>query len=230
VQPADPFHVGYDALFTLDFDGTHLRQVNPPGGGLFPAWSPTDAVIAFSGPSADPRVDHIFVMASDGSGGARDLGVRGECARWSPDGKHIAYCSHNGDGNWAIWTVDADGSDARQLTSPTFRPPAGANGDYPVAWSPDGRQMLISSARDGARAMYVMDAAGSNVRRLLHGMKGVNSPSVWLPGGWIVFAHYAGENARPRWYAVRPDGSHLVRLSWLDGAGDPIDWSPKSSH
>ena len=228
VKPGDPFHVGYNALFTLNRDGTHLRQVNPPGGGLFPAWSPTDDLIAFSGPSADPRVDHILVMTSDGSGTARDLGVRGECARWSPDGTRIAYCSHNGDGNWAVWTVGADGSDPHQLTHPVLRPPAGANGDYPVAWSPNGRRIVISSARDGLRAMYLLDADGGNAHRLLHSTKGVDSPSVWLRGGWIVFAHYASERARPRWYAVRPDGSHRVRLSSLDGAGDPIDWSAAS--
>jgi NAD(P)-dependent dehydrogenase (short-subunit alcohol dehydrogenase family) len=47
-----------------------------------------------------------------------DLGAPGECATWSPDSSKLMYCSHPGDGNWAVWVMSADGSDRRQLTDP----------------------------------------------------------------------------------------------------------------
>jgi Tol biopolymer transport system component len=54
-----------------------------------------------------------------------DLGPQGECATWSPDSSKLMYCSHPGDGNWAVWVMNADGSNRRQLTHPTLIAPAG---------------------------------------------------------------------------------------------------------
>ncbi len=39
---------------------------------------------------------------------------------------------------------------------------------YPV-WSPDGEQIVFASTRDGQNEIYVMDADGSNHRRLTYG-------------------------------------------------------------
>src|SRR5207249_665066 len=79
--------------------------------------------------------ESIFVVNPDGSG-LRDLHVRtaaSECAIWSPDGKRIAFCGHEGDGNWAVWVMNADGSHQQQLTHPDLVQPAGTGGDYPCA-------------------------------------------------------------------------------------------------
>jgi Tol biopolymer transport system component len=55
--------------------------------------------------------------------------------------------------------MDADGSHQHRLT----RNQAG-NG-FPV-WSPDGRHIAFQSSRDGKLDIYVMNADGSNQRRL----------------------------------------------------------------
>jgi hypothetical protein len=47
---------------------------------------------------------------------------------------------------------------------------------------------------------------------------------VWLPDGRIVFGHYGGGEALPRWYLIRPDGTGLRSLPKLRGAADPLDW------
>jgi Tol biopolymer transport system component len=222
-QPPDPYGIGYDALFVVNTDGTRLRQVNPPSGGLFPAWSPHGDEIAFSGAATgNPRVDNITLMTPSG-GNVRDLGVSGEGAIWSPDGSRIAYGSHRGDGNWAVWTVGADGSNPRQLTFPRLTPPAGQNGDSPGAWSPDGRKIVYSSVIRGDRDLYVMNADGSAKRRITK-WRGGDSPNAWLLDGRIVFAHFTGTAPFPRWYLVRGDGTGLRSLPWLYGAADPIDW------
>jgi len=58
-------------------------------------------------------------------------------AVWSPDGAHLAFTR---DGYEGLWVVDADGSDARQLSD---APAAG----YGFAWSPDGTALAARTAR-----------------------------------------------------------------------------------
>jgi len=222
-QPPDPYGVGYDAIFVVRIDGTRLRQINPRSGGLFPTWSPRGNEIAFSGAATgNPQVDDIELMTPTGKN-IRDLGVPGEEAMWSPDGSRIAYASHRGDGNWAVWVIGADGSSPRQLTFPVLTPPAGMNGDGTGAWSPDGRRIVYSSVTDGDRELYVMNADGSDKRRITR-WRGGDSPNAWLPDGRIVFAHSARSAPLPRWYLIRADGTGLRSLPWLNGASDPLDW------
>jgi len=61
---------------------------------------------------------------------------------WSPDGTQIAFTR---DAYVGLWTVDADGENARQLSD---EPAAG----FGFAWSPDGRAIAARVARlDGVR-------------------------------------------------------------------------------
>ncbi len=219
----DRYGIGLEAIRVVDARTRRQRQIQPRTGGLFPAWSPDGAAIAFSGLRFDgASVDTIQLMRPDGSGVA-DLGMPGEVATWSPDGKTIAFASHSGDGNWAVWTMRRDGGDPRQLTHPLLRPPAGAHGDYPAAWSPDGSRILYSSEARGDRELYVRNADGSGKRRITH-WRGDDSPNGWLPDGRIVFAHFRGSEPLPHWYLIKSDGSGLRSLPRLYGAGDPLDW------
>jgi len=96
----DRYGIGLEAIRIVDMRTRRQRQIQPRTGGLFPAWSPDGAAIAFSGLRSDGApVDTIQVMQPDGTG-VTDLGVPGEAATWSPDGKTIAFASHSGDGNW----------------------------------------------------------------------------------------------------------------------------------
>ena len=65
----------------------------------------------------------------------------------SPDGKHVVYVRRFADvmtdkrlSN--LWIVDADGSNHRPLTT-------GKQNDGSPRWSPDGKQLLFVSDRDG---------------------------------------------------------------------------------
>ncbi|NDJ60963.1 MAG: hypothetical protein GYB67_07550, partial [Chloroflexi bacterium] len=49
------------------------------------------------------------------------------------------------------------------------------------AWSPDGTQLAFESRRDGNFEIYVMNADGSNVRRLTDHPEPDWSPAWWAP-------------------------------------------------
>jgi imidazolonepropionase-like amidohydrolase/Tol biopolymer transport system component len=106
--------------------------------------------------------------------------------RFSPDGKRIAFSSDR-DGLWNIWTIDADGKNARQISkekrwfvnSPT--------------WSPDGnyifaRHHFVQQRSLGAGEVWMYHASGSD------GLQ------VTEKNGW---QKDAGEPA------ISPDGKHL---------------------
>ena len=54
--------------------------------------------------------------------------------------------------------------------------------DEQPRWSPDGRRIAFKSTRGGSYNLYVMDADGSNVRRLTNHAANDHDPS-WLPDG-----------------------------------------------
>jgi Tol biopolymer transport system component len=225
----DPHGSGAQGIFVINADGTHERQIQPRTGGLFPAWAPNGKKIAYTG--LKPGGDGIFLMNSDGAK-KQDLHTRSvaaEGAVWSPDSSKIAYAAHDGDGNWAVWIMNADGSSQRQLTHPKLVEPAGTGGDYPTNFSPDGTRILFSSGQHHSREIYSIALDGSDRKRLTD-WPGADAPNAWLPDGRVVFGHYNGDAPRPLWYVMNADGSEITPIAALNRvrAADPLSWLPAS--
>lgn len=220
----DPNGTGAEGIFVVNVRTKKLREIEPPTGGLFPAWSPNGRWIAFSGLRAGLKGDSVHLMTPTGSD-VRDLGSEGagECATWSPDSLKIAYCGHDGGGNWAVWVTNTDGTNKVKLTHPALAFPPGSGGDYPGAWSPDGKQIAYSSGKGKGRDLFVVNADGANPHRIL-AWPGADGPVAWLTDNKIVFGHFKGDEPLPGWYLVNPDGSRLKSLPWLKGAGEPLNW------
>ena len=72
----------------------------------------------------------------------------------SPDGSVIAF-SYKGD----IYTVPVSGGKATQLTTNA------AQDSYPV-WSPDSKQIVFASSREGGYDLYIMNREGGTPKRL----------------------------------------------------------------
>ena len=155
------------AVFVMKADGSNPRQRSP--WGMWGVWSPSGRHIAFSSlgragswQQGDP-ID-LFVMNADGSNVRRLTEQHGENQDpdWSPDGRTLVFDSYR-DGNFDIYTIELDSGRVRRLT------------DHPAvdarpAFSPDGQQVVFYSNRDAegqrGRDLYIMDADGSNVRRV----------------------------------------------------------------
>ncbi len=88
-----------------------------------------------------------------------------------PAGKTVAFMSRR-EGNWDIYTVNADGSNLRRLTTEPGE-------DGLPAWSPDGDYLAFVSRRDGEWAIWVMEADGDNPKKL--------TPMAGSPDGQVLF-------------------------------------------
>ena len=103
-------------------DGTNVVRVTDQGYAVSPSWSPNGQFLAFAwvrhyGPGA-PGASDIYVMdvASQQWVQLTHDGGRNDFPSWSPDGRHIVFQS-NRTGKAQIWTMLADGSETRQLTT-----------------------------------------------------------------------------------------------------------------
>jgi Tol biopolymer transport system component len=184
--------------------GTDLRLVRL--AGAFPAFAPDGRRLALTGDS----FGQLDVMNIDGSERKRLYRSHKRSifsTSWAHQGDRIAF-AYGGvfEGPSAdvdIATVRPDGSDFRPLTI------AAGNDGFP-AFSPDARQVVFRSGRDGPKNLYIMDSDGRNVRRLTNG-PWTDTMTDWSPkGDWIVFA--SDRSGDFEVWLIRPDGTDLHKL------------------
>jgi Tol biopolymer transport system component len=156
--------------------GAVTRLTVTPGHDGFPAWSPDGTQIAFNS-AREGGVPQVWVMSADGSAPVQltfDAAPKGQLPDWSPDGSKIAYQS-SATGGGDIYVMNADGSSKVQLTSTPEQ-------EFGPAWSPDGAQIAfvrVLGASPLDRAIYVMDADGSDAREVAQGSR----VPTWQPRG-----------------------------------------------
>ena len=130
----------------------------------------------------------------------------------------IVFAS-NRDGNWDIYSMDANGDNLVQLTDHP------APDDYP-AGSPDGRRITFRSRRDLTPDLYVMDSDGTNVIRLTGDNFREGRPS-WTPDGTrIAFASFRWVVGNWEIYAMDADGNNSINLTKHERQDVDPAWSP----
>ena len=140
-----------------------LYTISPDGGNEQPllirpledgdgTWSPDGHSMAFFTFGEGMKSPVTSVMKLDG-GGPRIL-VDGLGARWSPDGREIAYAAPDG-----VGVIPADSGPSRRLVSTSSL--------AVVEWSADGRFVYFVT-REGARAyLRAVPRAGGPIRTLI---------------------------------------------------------------
>jgi hypothetical protein len=150
---------------------------------------------------------------------------------WSPDGRTLVWMA-NCDGDFDLYQADLRYTqDTRSFTGRYF-----ANGlaaslinvrkltddatdDRYPRYSPDGISIAFEGQREGASAVYLMDANGGNVRRLTSGTANESAP-VWSPDGkQLVFA--SQRDGRWRLEIINRDGTNQRSIpSYVDQGDD----------
>jgi Tol biopolymer transport system component/DNA-binding winged helix-turn-helix (wHTH) protein len=97
---------------------------------------------------------------------------------YSRDGRWMAWLNAS-DG--ALWRGRVDGSERLRLTSPPFW-------TFLMKWSPDNSQLLTMSQEQGKPwEIYLIDAAGGGIRRLLNEERGEADPDWSADGKSVIF-------------------------------------------
>jgi imidazolonepropionase-like amidohydrolase/Tol biopolymer transport system component len=111
-------------------------------------------------------------------------------ARWSPDGRRIAYISDAGGGD-NVWTMNADGTDAKALTKEDYRML------YTPTWSPDGQYIAARKHFSGTRSLgsgeiwlYHAGGAGKGVQlnEKPNWQKDLGEPAFSPDGRYVYFS------------------------------------------
>jgi Tol biopolymer transport system component len=218
----------YD-LYLLNVSHGELKRLTNDGLGYYGIWSPDGKSIVYGGIGTTAL--HIIDITGEQR---RKLADWASWPDWSPDGKQIAFVSHDDASDAAaekgtISIINADGTNLRQLGK-----------GWGPAWLPDGKQILYNATSGNDYRLVIMNAEGSNPRTLKTFSKDAGlGVGEWSPDGrFLWFVRTTPDNeARTQWRAnlhvIGVDGNNLVDLEriypleFIIGPGeDNPHWSP----
>jgi hypothetical protein len=136
---------------------------------------------------------------------------------WSPDGTMIAFNRHVS-GGYRLWTMRADGTLARQLTSV----PIVGNS----SWSPDGSRLVFGGEPGSDIELYTINVDGTGLQKITD-TGGYASYPQWASTGRIYYYGSAAPTEISLLHAIDPDGSNHAVL--VDQAISGLAVSPDGS-
>ncbi|CAM3655194.1 amidohydrolase family protein [Roseateles saccharophilus] len=153
-------------------------------------------------------------------------------ARFSPDGKQIAFLSDAGGGD-NLWVMNADGSQPRAVTQEDFRLL-----NNPV-WHPNGRFLLARKHYTGTRSagsgeiwLYAVDAdaaknKGVQLNEKPNWQKDLGEPAISADGKYL---YYSQDTTPGRFFEYNKDGTGgiytIFRQDLADGSVEPFVQGP----
>jgi Tol biopolymer transport system component len=213
------------SLWLMDADGLSQREIRPKGTDGWVAqanaqWSPDGRQIVMTG--GNGKDAQIYVTDANGRN-ARAITQRPGLnidPSWSPDGRTVVFvscipaavCTEK---EVEIFAVPAAGGAATRLSHNTVK-------DHDPQFSPDGKLIAWEAETDpnafgkslGSWDIFVMNADGTNERKITPGGN-INTMPQWSPDGrFIYFARYeVGKKDVWGIYRMRPDGSGLEEVT-----------------
>jgi TolB protein len=226
-------------LYVMRADGTRARRVTHDRWDYnYPAWSPTGRRIAFYRERGNGSGYGIWAMNVNGTDPRRLTDIPSDTSpTWSPDGSMIAFQRFVAGIGIAVWLMDADGGNQRQLTMPHTTSSREQN-DWRPDWSPNGDWIVFErqfyerecDPNDCARTsdIFVTRSDGTSLRRLTK--SGNNREPRWSPDGRrIVFASTRARKQRDFGdiYVMNANGTGQTRLTKGFFSSDQPDWQSR---
>lgn len=150
---------GNTEIYVLGEDGGDpVRLTEDPAGDLNPAWSPDGLRVVFFREKGD-GMDQILVVDDQGREAAvTDDDRRNTFPSFLPDGG-IAFASKPMDGPQRLVVAGEGGGERREL---------GPAGIFFARWSPDGERIAFIAGHWPRSAIYLMRAAGTDIRKIVN--------------------------------------------------------------
>ena len=214
-------------IFIADVNTGSTRPLTEEFANDFaPVWSPDGTRILFASDlsvNGTSRLDdaEFFDIHPDGTDRRQitNDAAQDSAAAFSPDGKYIVFTTTPPDYfPISIYRMDADGGHPVLITN------LDVSGNTAPVWSPDGKQILFLSHRDGDVELYTTDSDGRNLRQLT-----ANTTQDWLPswsldGTRIVFL--SRRDGDPAVYLMDANGDHARRLTPYPSDDIFAAWQP----
>jgi Tol biopolymer transport system component len=200
-------------VYVMNADGSNQTPLtNNTAEDFQPAFSPDGTKIAFMSNRGVQGDMEIFLMNADGSGETQithNTSFEGQ-PTFSPDGSKIAFVSNRDNGNYDIYTMNADGSNS---SDPNRLTTSAASESRPN-FSPDGSRIVFRTDRDGNGEIYVMnaDAVGTGETRLTFDPALDGEPAFSPDGQRIAFRSHR-VNDKADIYVMNADGSEQTNLT-----------------
>jgi Tol biopolymer transport system component len=229
-------------VFWVDPDGGQPHAVPTPKElysitGL--AVSPDGERIALSNGGGEFPPRNIYVMRPDGTG-LRKI-TSGDfyevTPAWSPDGRSIVFASTrccataHSSGNYALYTMSADGSGLRRITQDSAS-------DLSPAWSPDGTRIAYVVTPPNVPnpppkqdwQIWVVNADGTGARALTTDHR-YDDAVTWSPDGKkLAYISHLSDDRDWQIRVMRADGSGQHTVFTCTGScrsgGYTLAWSP----
>lgn len=136
--------------------------------------------------------------------------------------RKIAFTT-NRDGDYEIYSMNADGSGQANLTNIAALSGIASN-DIEPSWSGDGSKLAFTSTRNGSTEVYSMNGDGSGQTRLTNNNATDSEPGLSSDASKIAFR--SGRDASNEIYSMNTDGSGQTRLTNNPASDGAPAWSP----
>lgn len=166
----DGNNLAYHILPTARLSGLIMRITAAPGNtpanvgvGVRPAWQPSPGTfILFDGCKGASDCGSLLTQnAFEPTPDNPNLVRVGIAGAWSPNSAQVAFQAPDANGSTQIWIANADGSDARQITTDV-----GTHG-MPT-WSSDGQWLFYRTDQGGTGwAIYAIRTNGTDARKIV---------------------------------------------------------------
>jgi len=138
--------------------------------------------------------------------------------RFSPNSQKITYMSYVNANSPRVYIFDIETGQQEivgEFPGMTFAP----------RFSPDGKKIIMSFAKDGKSDIYTMDLENRIVEKITNHPSIDTSPSYSPDGKYITFN--SDRSGYQQIYVMKNDGSDVKRISFGNGLyGTPV-WSPR---